>query len=54
MNLKDVEGGTALSEIATKTAQFVDIAKLLIEHNVHVNDCDELGKFLHYKKNNIK
>ena len=45
VNIKDSEdGGTPLNEIATKTANFVDIAKLLVEHNVDVNDCDELGQ----------
>ena len=45
INLRDSEGGTALNEIATKTAQFVDIAKLLIDNGVDVNGSDELGWF---------
>ena len=45
INLRDSEGGTALNEIATKTAQFVDIVKLLIDNGVDVNGSDELGWF---------
>ncbi len=46
INLRDSEAGTALNEIATKTAQFVDIAKLLIDNDVDVNGSDELGLFV--------
>ncbi len=53
INLRDSEGGTALNEIATKTAQFVDIAKLLIDNGVDVNGSDELGWFYLFEAGHI-
>ena len=50
INLRDSEGGTALNEIATKTAQFVDIAKLLIDNGVDVNGSDELGRLIYLSR----
>lgn len=43
LDVKDVDGGTLLTEAATKTAQFSDIVEVLVEAGAGLSVCDMLG-----------
>jgi len=43
LDVKDVDGGTLLTEAATKTAQFSDIVEVLVEAGAGLSVCDSLG-----------
>merc|ERR1712156_663574 len=43
LDVKDGDGGTVLTEAATKTAQFSDIVEVLVEAGAGLSVCDMLG-----------